>query len=102
MFNFFKNIFSKKKIDYKSLIGRGAIILDVRSPGEFNARHIKGSRNIPVERLTGKMAEIKSLRRPIITVCKSGARSAMAKSILAAAGIEVHNGGAWYTLEKKL
>jgi rhodanese-related sulfurtransferase len=40
--------------------------------------------------------------KPIITCCRSGARSGMAKSVLAAAGVEVSNGGAWFMLEKKL
>jgi phage shock protein E len=38
----------------------------------------------------------------LITVCRSGSRSSMAKSILASAGIEVYNGGPWNSLEKKL
>lgn len=76
--------------------------MDVRSPAEFQVNHIDGSRNIPIERVSGKAAELKLLGKPVITVCKSGVRSGMVKSILASEGIETYNGGRWYHLEKKL
>lgn len=102
MFNFLKKIFRVKETDYKALVNNGAVIVDVRSPAEFNAGHIKGSRNVPVERISGKAGELKRLNKPIITVCKSGVRSGMAKSVLASEGIEAYNGGAWHQLQKKL
>ena len=102
MFNFLRNFFSRPEPDYKALINKGAIIVDVRSPAEFQTKHITGSRNIPIERVSGKALELKSLGKPVITVCKSGMRSGMAKSMLAAEGIEVYNGGPWSQLEKKL
>jgi len=102
MFNFLRKFFSRKEPDYKTLVNNGAIILDVRSPAEFQVKHIEGSRNISVERVSGKAAELKLLGKPVITVCKSGVRSGMAKSVLASEGIEAYNGGRWYQLEKKL
>jgi phage shock protein E len=42
------------------------------------------------------------LGKPVITVCRSGARSGMGKSILAAAGLEAYNGGPWDSLQNKL
>jgi rhodanese-related sulfurtransferase len=38
----------------------------------------------------------------VITVCRSGSRSGMAKSILKSAGIEVYNGGPWNVLKSKI
>jgi rhodanese-related sulfurtransferase len=40
--------------------------------------------------------------RPVITCCLSGARSGMAKALLASAGLEVYNGGNWSALEKQI
>jgi rhodanese-related sulfurtransferase len=37
------------KTDYSELVKQGAIILDVRSKGEFVGGHIKGSINIPLD-----------------------------------------------------
>lgn len=101
MFSFLKKIFGAGT-DYKALQEAGAIIIDVRSPQEFDRGHIKGSKNIPVNIIQREVNSIKKLNKPIITVCQSGARSGMAKSVLKAAGIEVYNGGSWFGLRSKL
>lgn len=103
MFNFLKNALGGgNSTDYKSLVEKGAVIIDVRSQSEFNAGHIKGSKNIPVNDIKGRVGEIKKMNKPIITVCLSGGRSGVAKSILTASGVEAYNGGPWHELEKKI
>jgi rhodanese-related sulfurtransferase len=42
------------------------------------------------------------MNKPIITVCRSGSRSGMAKRIIQSAGIEVYNGGPWNVLIEKI
>jgi phage shock protein E len=101
MFSFFKKLFGPGT-DFKALQQAGAIIIDVRSPQEFDRGHIKGSKNIPVNMIQREIAAIKKWNQPIITVCQSGARSSMAKSAIKAAGIEVYNGGSWLSLRSKL
>ena len=101
MFEFLKKLFGPGT-DYKSIMSKNAIIIDVRTPQEFNSVHIDGSRNIPLDQIKSKVAELKKTGKPIITCCRSGARSGMAKSQLAAAGIEVYNGGAWNSLNNKI
>jgi phage shock protein E len=101
MFGLFKNLFGAPT-DYKSLVKNGAIIVDVRTSGEFGSGHIKGSINIPVDSIKSKVADLKKKGKPVITVCRSGARSGMAKGILSNAGIEVYNGGPWNSLQSKL
>lgn len=101
MFSFLKKLFGPGT-DFKALKEAGAIIIDVRSPQEFDRGHIKGSKNIPVNIIQREVNAIKKLNKPIITVCQSGTRSGMAKSILKGAGIEVYNGGAWNSLRAKL
>ncbi|WP_288096270.1 rhodanese-like domain-containing protein [Hydrotalea sp.] len=102
MLSFLKKLFSGKEVDYQELQNRGAIIIDVRTPAEFKTGHIRGAINIPVDQIKLKTAELKNKKKPVITCCRSGARSGMAKSVLSAAGIEVYYGGAWFMLEKKL
>ncbi|MCU0373974.1 MAG: rhodanese-like domain-containing protein [Chitinophagaceae bacterium] len=99
--NLFKKLFGPGT-DYKALVEKGAIIVDVRSPGEFKSGHIKGSVNIPLETVKQKAAELKKKNKPVITVCRSGNRSGMAKAVLAGNGIEVYNGGAWDSLQNKI
>lgn len=91
------------KTDYAQLVKAGAIIIDVRSKGEFSSGHIKGSVNIPVDQLTNNLNKLKDKNATIITCCASGMRSASAKSILKSNGYtEVYNGGPWNSLENKI
>lgn len=101
MFSFIKKLFGPST-DFKALAEAGAVIIDVRSPHEFDRGHIKGSKNIPVNIIQREANSLKKLNKPVITVCQSGARSGMAKSVLKAAGIEVYNGGSWNGLRAKL
>ena len=90
------------KVDYASLVKQGAVILDVRSKGEYQNGHIKGSINISVDTLANNLGKLKK-DKPIITCCASGMRSASAKSLLKSKGFtEVHNGGSWMTLQNKI
>lgn len=84
-----------KKTDYKQLLDSGAVIIDVRTPAEFNGGSAPGSENIPLGSLSAKVKQIKSLGVPVICVCASGMRSGTAKAQLSAAGIDAHNGGPW-------
>jgi phage shock protein E len=89
--------------NYAELVKEGAIILDVRSKGEFAGGHIKGSINISVDTLKSNLDKLKNKNSPIITCCASGMRSASAKSILQANGYtKVYNGGGWSSLNNKL
>lgn len=101
MFSFLKKLFGPG-VDFKVLKDNGAIIIDVRSPQEFDNGHIQGSKNIPVNVIQRELNTIKKWGKPIITVCQSGARSGMAKSALKAAGVEVYNGGSWFSLRSKI
>ena len=101
MFGIFKSLFGSP-VDYKKLMGEGAIIVDVRTPSEFKSGHIPGSLNIPVDSIKSKPGDLKSKNKVVITCCRSGARSGMAKSILSSAGVETVNGGPWNSLIQKI
>ncbi|MCB0410558.1 MAG: rhodanese-like domain-containing protein [Flavobacteriales bacterium] len=89
-------------VDYKALVENGAQIIDVRTKGEYQSGHIKGSVNIPLNELPNKLNKIKK-DKVVITCCASGMRSASAKSILSSNGFqEVHNGGGWSSLNNKI
>jgi phage shock protein E len=102
MLTFLKKIFGGSSVNYKELVSNGAIIADVRSVSEYKSGHIPGSKNYPLDNIRSKVAELKKLNKPVITVCRSGARSGMAKGILKSAGIEVYNGGPWTSLKSKI
>ncbi len=98
-----KSLFGLEKTDYAQLVKDGAIILDVRSKGEYAGGHIRDSVNISVNQLESNLNKFKDKNKTIITCCASGMRSASAKSILKANGYtNVHNGGSWFSLQNKI
>jgi rhodanese-related sulfurtransferase len=95
-------LFGMKSVNYQQLVQEGAVIVDVRSPGEFQGGHIKGSINVPLQSIQSSLGKIPK-NKTVITCCASGMRSASAKSILKSAGYEdVHNGGGWMSLKSKI
>ena len=83
------------KTDFKKLIENGALIIDVRSPAEFNSGHPKDAINIPLGSKESGISKIDK-SKVIITCCASGIRSGRAKSILLANGFkQVYNAGSW-------
>jgi rhodanese-related sulfurtransferase len=71
-------------------IENGAVLIDVRDPGEWAAGHAPQALHVPLGRLlSGDTPETDG--RPIITVCRSGSRSSQAAAALAARGLEVTN-----------
>ena len=66
---------------------QAALILDVRTAEEFTDAHVPGALNIPVQELQQRYAELgHDKQQPIIIYCRSGARSAMAASMLSQLG----------------
>jgi len=102
MIGFLKKLFAGSSVDLRELVSNGAVIIDVRSPGEYKAGHVQGSKNYPLDNIRSKIAELQKMGKPVITVCRSGTRSGIAKGILKSAGIEVYNGGAWTSLKNKI
>ena len=78
----------------------GAIVIDVRTVDEFNSGNVNGSKNIVLNTILGKIAEIKAMNKKVIAVCRSGARSGQATSFLKQNGIDVINGGPWQNVAK--
>jgi phage shock protein E len=75
-------------------IQSGAAVIDVRSPDEFADGAYPGARNIPVNSLPNRVAEVGPKDKPVVVYCASGSRSAVAQQILKANGfIDVTNAG---------
>ena len=85
----------------KDALRRGAIVIDVRTPQEFDGGKVPESINIPVDRVAANAERIKNMNRPVIFCCASGARSGSATSMMKQKGMkEVYNGGSWYNVLK--
>jgi rhodanese-related sulfurtransferase len=93
---------SSAPADYKELVANGAQIVDVRTKGEYQSGHLKGSVNIPLQVLPQNLSKIRK-DKPVIVCCASGMRSGSAKGILSSNGYaEVYNGGSWNSLQSQL
>jgi phage shock protein E len=74
-------------------LGRGATVVDVRSPREYAGGAYPGAINIPLPSLSARLREIPT-DRPVVLYCASGMRSASAARLLARAGFpDVVNAG---------
>lgn len=90
---------NSKKIS--NALSENGTIIDVRTPAEFNMGNIKGSINIPLDKISAKSKKIQSMRKPIVVCCASGSRSATAKMMIKSSGVEeVFNGGSWQKVQK--
>jgi hydroxyacylglutathione hydrolase len=73
--------------ELEQMLEDGAAVIDVREMDERDEGYIPGTQNIPY-RLVGDLADDMPIDRPVVTVCESGARAAVAASVLAAHGID--------------
>lgn len=68
----------------------GALLLDVQTKGEYEAAHLRGAVNIPVDELRARMGELDK-SKTIYVNCYSGLRSYIACRMLAANGFRCSN-----------
>ncbi|RME14476.1 MAG: rhodanese-like domain-containing protein [Bdellovibrio sp.] len=66
---------------------QGALLLDVRTPGEYERGHIKGAKLLPIQDFERQIQKIEEWTKgdkskPIVVYCQSGGRAARAKEIL--------------------
>jgi hydroxyacylglutathione hydrolase len=75
--------------ELETMLGNDAIeLLDVREADERDEGHVPGSQHLPY-RTARAAAEAGLLNgRPVVTICESGARAAIAASVLQAAGVD--------------
>ena len=71
-----------------------AVVVDVRTPGEFMGGHVAGSINIPLNEVPARVDEFKDMGK-VVLCCASGGRSGQATMFLQQYGIECVNGGSW-------
>ncbi len=75
----------------RKLIAAGAVVIDVRSVGEYSREHLSQAPNIPVADFSSRIGEVLAMvggdkSKPVVVYCGSGHRAATAKAQLEAAG----------------
>jgi len=71
-------------------VAGGARLIDVRQAYEWEAGHVDGAEHIPLEELPAAAARI-GRDRPIVFVCRTGSRSALAAEVFRASGYDAYN-----------
>jgi rhodanese-related sulfurtransferase len=67
--------------------GDSPIILDVRTPREYQQGHVPGAVNLPYQQIGRRMAELEQIRdRQVVVYCEVGPRARVAQSMLEQAG----------------
>lgn len=80
-----------------------ALIVDVRTPKEFQNKHVPGAINIPLNNVQDRIDEFGEKDSQIVVYCRSGNRSGKAQKILERAGYtNVKNGGSLSAMMKML
>ena len=77
----------------RELVANGAVLVDVRTAGEYSGGHIKKALNVPLDRISGISGKV-AKDKDVIVYCQSGSRSGAAKRELKSMGYtKVHNLG---------
>ncbi len=82
-----------QEVDVKTaaaLLERGALLLDVREPQEWDAGHAEQAVHVPMGEVTQRLDDIPA-DRPVVVICRSGARSARVTGFLGQQGRDAHN-----------
>ena len=69
---------------------RGALVLDVREPDEYEEGHIEGAYLLPLGQLPRRVLEVPR-DRPVVCICAVGGRSGRATEWLRSQGIDAVN-----------
>jgi len=98
------DMFKRKDMsaEIKEYLAKDAVILDVRTLAEWNEGHIEQAKNIVLNLIPLEIEQIKAWKKPVIAVCRSGARSGQATQFLTQNGVDVINGGPWQNVAEHL
>lgn len=91
----FKKLGQVPKSEAVALLNKGALLLDVRSTGEFASEQVDGAVNVPLDSLEARIAGVApDKNHPVLVHCLSGTRSAFAVRTLRRLGYtQVHDLG---------
>ena len=101
-------LFALKRISFVSadearrFLQQGALVVDVRNPGEFSSGHVPGAINIPLGNLSGDASRrFRDKNQFLLLHCLSGARSGIARGQLKRLGYNnVFNLGSYRRAEQ--
>ena len=85
-----------------SVIQSGALIIDVRTPQEFESGHFSTAINIPHDQIERRIKELgDDKNKPIVLYCHAGSRASIAAEVLKRNGfVNVVNAGGYSDIRR--
>jgi phage shock protein E len=78
---------SSATVSPEVLVRQGAPVVDVRTVREYNANHVRGTTNVPIDELAARIGQVAPDKKaPILVHCQSGGRAANAAKQLRSMG----------------
>jgi rhodanese-related sulfurtransferase len=74
----------------RELLDAGAVLVDVRSAGEWRTGHAPSARHIPLDQLPRRVSSLPN-SGTVVVMCHTGVRSARAAAMLREAGIDARS-----------
>jgi rhodanese-related sulfurtransferase len=75
---------------FAAVLADGAVVLDVREPGEYVGGHVPGAVLMPMGQVASRVSEL-DRNRPVYVICASGNRSVAMAEYLARAGFDARS-----------
>lgn len=87
VFYWFKRRGKISEKDARTHLNNGALLVDVRTPSEFNSGHLPDAINLPLDEIEEKLPRrLKDKNQPLLLHCQSGMRSGLAMNKLKSLG----------------
>ena len=88
--------------DYEKIFSKENVLIDVRTPSEYQAGHLKNAVNIPYDKIKSEIEKLASDKaQTIVVYCRSGRRADIAAKNLTGLGYKnVINAGRYNELKK--
>jgi len=83
-------------------VANGAVIVDVRTPEEFKAKHVEGAINLPIEEIMKGHLQKLPKDKEIVVYCRTGSRSSASAKVLKEEGWSVYDVATQSDWERKI
>jgi rhodanese-related sulfurtransferase len=82
-----------REVDLRTFVAAhadGAMVVDVREPGEYLAGHVPGAKLLPLAGVSARVGELPT-DRTVFVICATGNRSLAAAGWMRAAGVDAYS-----------
>ncbi|MBC8238176.1 MAG: rhodanese-like domain-containing protein [Helicobacteraceae bacterium] len=90
LFSFFPKVSDEEILQAREAVKNGALIVDVRTPKEFQMEHVDGAINLPIEEIMQNRVNLPK-NKELILYCRTGSRRSASAQVLQRKGWTVYN-----------